>query len=65
LTREDKMRHGSAFIALDAATQTLEDEGSADFALVFCALASRQSRHMSTVFVASFEGARSLCGLPW
>ncbi len=36
LTREDKRRRGYATIALDAAIRTLKDEGSADFALLFC-----------------------------
>lgn len=36
LTREEKRRHGYASIALNAAIQTLKDEGSADFALLFC-----------------------------
>ncbi len=36
LTREDKRRHGYATIALDAAIRTLKDEGSTDFALLFC-----------------------------
>ncbi len=36
LTREDSRRKGYASIALNAAIQTLKDEGSADFALLFC-----------------------------
>lgn len=36
LTREDSRRRGYATIALDAAIQTLRDEGSTDFALLFC-----------------------------
>ena len=36
LTREDKRRRGYASIALNAAIQTLKDEGSTDFALLFC-----------------------------
>jgi aminoglycoside 2'-N-acetyltransferase I len=36
LTREDFRRHGYASIALNAAIQTLKDEGSTDFALLFC-----------------------------
>jgi predicted acetyltransferase len=36
LTRDDKRRRGYASIALNAAIQTLKDEGSADFALLFC-----------------------------
>ncbi len=36
LTREDFRRRGYASIALDAAIQTLRDEGSTDFALLFC-----------------------------
>ena len=36
LTREDKRRRGYASIALNAAIQTLRDEGSTDFALLFC-----------------------------
>jgi aminoglycoside 2'-N-acetyltransferase I len=36
LTREEFRRRGYASIALNAAVQTLKDEGSADFALLFC-----------------------------
>src|SRR5258708_34491605 len=36
LTREDKRRRGYASIALNAAIQTLKDEGSTDFSLLFC-----------------------------
>jgi aminoglycoside 2'-N-acetyltransferase I len=36
LTREDHRRRGYATIALDAAIQTLRDEGATDFALLFC-----------------------------
>jgi aminoglycoside 2'-N-acetyltransferase I len=36
LTREDCRRKGYASIALNAAIQTLKDEGSTDFALLFC-----------------------------
>ena len=36
LTRPDMRRHGYASIALDAAIQTLKDEGSTPFALLFC-----------------------------
>jgi aminoglycoside 2'-N-acetyltransferase I len=36
LTREDKRRQGYASIALNAAIQTLKDEGATDFALLFC-----------------------------
>jgi len=36
LTREDSRRRGYASMALDAAIQTLRDEGSTDFALLFC-----------------------------
>lgn len=36
LTREDVRRRGYASIALDAAIQTLRDEGSIPFALLFC-----------------------------
>jgi GNAT superfamily N-acetyltransferase len=36
LTRADSRRHGYATLALNAAIQTLKDEGSADFALLFC-----------------------------
>ncbi len=36
LTREDSRRRGYASVALDAAIQTLKDEGSTDFALLFC-----------------------------
>jgi predicted acetyltransferase len=35
-TREAFRRRGLASLALDAALQTLKDEGSADFALLFC-----------------------------
>jgi aminoglycoside 2'-N-acetyltransferase I len=35
-TRENSQRHGYASIALNAAIQTLKDEGSTDFALLFC-----------------------------
>jgi aminoglycoside 2'-N-acetyltransferase I len=35
-TREAFRRRGYASIALDAAVQTLKDEGSIDFALLFC-----------------------------
>jgi len=35
-TREDFRRRGYASIALDAAIQTLKDEGSTDFAMLFC-----------------------------
>jgi aminoglycoside 2'-N-acetyltransferase I len=35
-TREACRRRGYASIALDAAVQTLKDEGSIDFALLFC-----------------------------
>jgi predicted acetyltransferase len=36
LTREDARQHGYASIALNAAVQTLKDEGSTPFALLFC-----------------------------
>ncbi len=36
LTREDRRRRGYASIALNAAIQTLKDEGATDFALLFC-----------------------------
>jgi len=36
LTRADCRRRGYASIALDAAIQTLRDEGSIDFGLLFC-----------------------------
>ena len=36
LTRADFRRRGYASIALNAAIQTLKDEGSTDFALLFC-----------------------------
>ena len=36
LTREDARRHGYASIALNAALQTLKDEGSTPFAMLFC-----------------------------
>ena len=36
MTREDARRRGYASLALDAAIQTLRDEGSSDFALLFC-----------------------------
>ena len=36
LTREDSRRRGYASIALNAAIQTLKDEGATDFALLFC-----------------------------
>jgi aminoglycoside 2'-N-acetyltransferase I len=36
LTRENCRRRGYASIALNAAVQTLKDEGSTDFALLFC-----------------------------
>jgi len=36
LTRADCRRRGYASIALNAAIQTLKDEGSTDFALLFC-----------------------------
>jgi aminoglycoside 2'-N-acetyltransferase I len=36
LTREDSRRRGYASIALNAAVQTLKDEGATDFALLFC-----------------------------
>ena len=36
LTREDSRRRGYASIALNAAIQTLTDEGATDFALLFC-----------------------------
>jgi aminoglycoside 2'-N-acetyltransferase I len=36
LTREDTRRRGYASIALNAAIQTLKDEGATDFALLFC-----------------------------
>jgi aminoglycoside 2'-N-acetyltransferase I len=35
-TREDRRRRRYASIALDAAMQTLRDEGSSDFAMLFC-----------------------------
>ena len=35
-TREDKRRGGYASIALNAAIQTLKDEGATDFGLLFC-----------------------------
>jgi aminoglycoside 2'-N-acetyltransferase I len=35
-TRADQRRQGHASIALNAAIQTLKDEGSTDFALLFC-----------------------------
>jgi aminoglycoside 2'-N-acetyltransferase I len=35
-TREDRQRRGYASIALNAAIQTLKDEGSTDFGLLFC-----------------------------
>jgi GNAT superfamily N-acetyltransferase len=40
LTRENARRRGYASIALNAAIQTLKDEGSTDFALLFCRPAS-------------------------
>jgi predicted acetyltransferase len=36
LTREDSRRRGYASIALNAAIQTLKDEGSTPFAMLFC-----------------------------
>ncbi|HTF78634.1 MAG TPA: GNAT family N-acetyltransferase, partial [Bradyrhizobium sp.] len=36
LTREDSRRRGYASVALNAAIQTLKDEGATDFALLFC-----------------------------
>ena len=36
MTREDNRRRGYASIALNAAVQTLKDEGATDFALLFC-----------------------------
>jgi aminoglycoside 2'-N-acetyltransferase I len=36
LTRADSRRQGYASIALNAAVQTLKDEGATDFALLFC-----------------------------
>lgn len=36
MTREDARRRGYATIALNAALQTLKDEGTRDFALLFC-----------------------------
>jgi GNAT superfamily N-acetyltransferase len=36
LTREDSRRRGYASMALDAAIQTLRDEGATDFAMLFC-----------------------------
>jgi aminoglycoside 2'-N-acetyltransferase I len=36
LTREDSRRRGYASIALNAAVQTLKDEGATDFGLLFC-----------------------------
>ena len=36
LTREDKRGRGYATIALEAALRTLKDEGSTDFAMLFC-----------------------------
>jgi aminoglycoside 2'-N-acetyltransferase I len=36
LTREDSRRRGLASIALNAAVQTLKDEGATDFGLLFC-----------------------------
>ena len=33
---QDSARHGYASIALNAAIQTLKDEGATDFALLFC-----------------------------
>jgi aminoglycoside 2'-N-acetyltransferase I len=36
LTRQDSRRRGYASIALNAAIQTLKDEGATDFALLFC-----------------------------
>ena len=36
MTREDVRRRGYASIALNAAIQTLKDEGSTPFALLFC-----------------------------
>ena len=35
-TREDLRRRGYASVALNAAIQTLKDEGATDFALLFC-----------------------------
>ena len=35
-TRDDSRRRGYASIALNAAIQTLKDEGATDFALLFC-----------------------------
>ena len=35
-TRAGSQRHGYASIALNAAIQTLKDEGATDFALLFC-----------------------------
>lgn len=36
MTRDDRRRRGLATVALDAAIRTLKDEGSADFAMLFC-----------------------------
>jgi aminoglycoside 2'-N-acetyltransferase I len=36
LTREDQRRRGYASIALNAALQTMKDEGATDLALLFC-----------------------------
>jgi GNAT superfamily N-acetyltransferase len=36
MTREDSRRRGYASIALNAAIQTLKDEGATDFGLLFC-----------------------------
>ena len=36
MTREDQRRRGYASVALNAAVQTLKDEGATDFALLFC-----------------------------
>jgi len=36
ITREDKRRRGYASIALNAAVQTLKDEGATDIGLLFC-----------------------------
>jgi GNAT superfamily N-acetyltransferase len=52
LTREDSRRRGYASIALNAAIQTLKDEGATDFALLFCEPHTRR-------FTSAAAGSRS------
>jgi aminoglycoside 2'-N-acetyltransferase I len=71
LTREDSRRRGYASVALNAAIQTLKDEGATDFALLFCDQPEGRIRFQATApYVyklkrAPLGGVIDLCGQPW